>query len=39
MPHINANIGSGIKRQRLWYQHFLMPVGISFKMGVKNENQ
>ena len=39
MPHINANIGSGYKNQRFWYQQILLPVGISFKMGVKNENQ
>ena len=35
MPHINANIGSGYKNQRFWYQHILLPVGISFKTGVK----
>ena len=39
MPHINANIGSGYKNQCFWYQQFLMRVGISFKTGVKNENQ
>ena len=36
MPHINANIGSGIKNELFWYQHILLPVGISFKTGVKN---
>ena len=39
MPHINANIGSGYKNQQFWYQHILLLVGISFKTGVKNENQ
>ena len=39
MPHINANIGSDYKNQQFWYQHILLLVGISFKTGVKNENQ
>ncbi len=39
MPHINANIGSSYKKQRFWYQRIFLPVGISFKTGVKNENQ
>ena len=39
MPHINANIDSGIKNELFWYQQILFPVGISFKTEVKNENQ
>jgi len=36
MPHINANVGSSYKKQRFWYQQIFLPVGISFKTGVKN---
>lgn len=39
MPHINANIGIGYKNPRFWYQQIFLPVGISFKSEVKNENQ
>ena len=39
MPHINSNVGSSYKNQQFWYQHILLPVGISIKTGVENENQ
>ena len=39
MSHINANIGSDYKNQRFWYHRIFLSVGISFKTGVKNENQ